>query len=136
MVVLHHVVQYQGKKQEKHPDEGKEKRPGQRGQTRQAVDIDVVVENAVQQHPTGGNEQHTEEKFRIVENFRAGRHALDTRFSPDEKQSPGQHRHEKIGDAVKEGISFALTTKQGFTIYDLRLTFYTRIQIVDTFTKL
>ncbi len=110
VVIPYHIVQNQGKKQEKDTEKREKKRSGQRGQARQPIDVHIVIENAVQQYPAGGNEQDTEKKIRIVKNFGAGRYALDARFPPDEKQSPRQHRHEKIGDAVKEGISFALTT--------------------------
>ena len=113
MVIPHYIVEDECKKKENDSKKRKEKGAGQRRQTRQPVDIHIMVKNAVQQHPANRDNQDAEKKFGVAKNTGAERHIFDAHFTVQEKQCPSQHCHQEIGNTVNECIKLAFSSQQG-----------------------
>ena len=105
-IVRNHIVQDQGEEQEQDPEKAEKKGAGQGGKPRQAVDVGVLVEDRVEQQPSGGDDYHSVPEIGVVENAPVQCRYFQV-FSVEEKTSPGQHRSNKVCNPVEQGMPAA-----------------------------
>lgn len=107
MVILNHVVEDQGKEQKRNAKKRQEEGIGEGAEPGEPVNVNVMVENTVQQYPSGRYYQDAQGEIGVAEDGAINWRSFYV-FSVEKKQCPSQHRHEKISDTVEKSMAFSL----------------------------
>ena len=79
--------------------------------TVQGGTLTVMVKDGVEQHPAQRYDEDAQEKIGVGQDSGVERHPFQ-RFTVQEKQSPRQSRHAKVGEGIDAGVVLALLSRQ------------------------